>query len=119
MLADAGLLVVAALISPYRADRATARQLHERQRLGFLEVYLDAPLHVCEQRDPKSLYARARRGEIEAMTGIDAPYEKPEAPDVVLATGRDSIASSTEQLLQAVFECDLSGVLRTQAPVLG
>ncbi|MBZ5713347.1 adenylyl-sulfate kinase [Nannocystis pusilla] len=82
LLQDAGLIVLVAAISPYREDRARVRE-----RLppgGFLEVFVDAPLAVCESRDPKGLYRRARAGEIAGFSGIDAPYEPPEAPDLRL-----------------------------------
>ena len=86
LMVDAGLLVITALISPFRAQRKAAR---ERFAAGeFLEVFVDAPLAVCEARDPKGLYRRARRGEIVGFTGIDSPYEPPLCPDVHI----DSVA---------------------------
>ncbi len=81
LLADAGVVAVVPLISPYRAARRLARELHEAADLPFLEIFVDTPLDVCEQRDPKGLYARARAGEITGMTGIDDPYEPPEYPE--------------------------------------
>jgi adenylyl-sulfate kinase len=87
LLADAGVVVLVALVSPYRADRAAARAVHERRRLPFLEVYVATSLEECERRDPKGLYARARAGELPGLTGVDDPYEPPEAPDVVIAGG--------------------------------
>lgn len=75
LLADAGVVAIAALVSPYRNARELARELHEAEGLRFLEVYVDTPLDVCEQRDPKGLYARARAGELSGMTGVDDPYE--------------------------------------------
>ncbi len=81
LLADAGVVAVVPLISPYRAARRLARELHEAADLPFLEIFVDTPLDVCEQRDPKGLYARARAGEITGMTGIDDPYEPPEHPE--------------------------------------
>jgi adenylyl-sulfate kinase len=97
LLADAGVLVVAALISPYRTDRAAARRAAGAR--PFLEVFVDAPLALCEERDPKGLYARARRGEIADFTGVSAPYEPPEAPDLVLASGRDEAAACAEAVV--------------------
>ena len=76
--------MLVAVISPYRADRQRVRDAHEAAGLAFVEVYVDTPLETCEQRDPKGLYARARAGEVKAMTGIDDPYEPPERPDVHL-----------------------------------
>ena len=82
LMADAGTITVVSLVSPYREGRATARQLHECDGLPFVEVWVSTPLEECERRDPKGLYARARRGEVAHMTGIDDPYEPPEAPEV-------------------------------------
>lgn len=84
LLADAGVVALAPVISPFRAGRERARQAHEAAGLPFLEVFVDTPLEACEQRDPKGLYARARAGELPGFTGIDSPYEPPEAPDLVL-----------------------------------
>jgi bifunctional enzyme CysN/CysC len=82
MLAEAGVVAVAALISPYEADRAAARRLHEEAGLVFVQVWVDTPLEVCERRDPKGLYARARAGELSHFTGVDDPYEPPGDPEV-------------------------------------
>ncbi|OXM71935.1 MULTISPECIES: adenylyl-sulfate kinase [Amycolatopsis] len=87
LFADAGVVAVASLISPYRADRAQVREVHERAGLPFLEVFVDTPLEVCEARDPKGMYAKARAGEIRGFTGIDDPYEAPVAPDLVVRPG--------------------------------
>jgi adenylyl-sulfate kinase len=84
LMADAGLVVLVPVISPYRADRDHARELHVAAGLDFVEVFVDTPLDVCEQRDPKGLYAKARAGQLTGMTGIDDPYEPPLAPEVVL-----------------------------------
>ena len=84
LLADAGLIVIVALISPFRRERAQARTT--AGRIPFLEVYVDAPLEHCEKRDPKGLYRRARCGEIAHFTGIDSAYEVPESPDIHLDT---------------------------------
>ncbi len=84
LFADAGVVALVPLISPYRADRASVRDLHDAAGLRFVEVYLATPLELCEQRDPKGLYAKARAGEITGFTGIDDPYEAPEEPDLVL-----------------------------------
>jgi bifunctional enzyme CysN/CysC len=84
LMADAGLVVLVPVISPYRADRERVRSAHERAGLGFVEVFVDTPLEVCEQRDPKGLYAKARAGELSGMTGIDDPYEPPEQPELRL-----------------------------------
>lgn len=81
LFADAGVVAIVPLISPYRSARQLARELHEAAGLRFVEVFVDTPLEVCEARDPKGLYARARAGEISGMTGIDDPYEPPDAPE--------------------------------------
>jgi adenylyl-sulfate kinase len=102
LLADAGVIVITALISPYRADRAGARRAAGAR--AFLEVFVDAPLAVCEERDPKGLYARARRGEIADFTGVSAPYEPPESPDLVLASGREETAACAEAVVRLLAE---------------
>jgi bifunctional enzyme CysN/CysC len=82
LMADAGMVSIASLVSPAHHDRALARDLHAAAGLPFLEVYVDTPVEICEQRDPKGLYARARAGKLLDFTGVSAPYEVPEAPDV-------------------------------------
>jgi bifunctional enzyme CysN/CysC len=84
LLADAGVVSIVSLVSPYRADRQLARDTHTAADLPFVEVFVDTPLALCEERDPKGLYAKARRGEISHMTGIDDPYEAPQSPDLLL-----------------------------------
>ncbi|HEY3738063.1 MAG TPA: adenylyl-sulfate kinase [Jatrophihabitans sp.] len=84
LLADAGVIAVVSLVSPYRSDRDAARASHEEFDLPFMEVFVDTPLEICEQRDPKGMYARARAGEIADFTGISAPYEAPQSPDLLL-----------------------------------
>jgi bifunctional enzyme CysN/CysC len=85
LCADAGIVTLVPLISPYRDGRERARALHEAADLAFVEVFVDTPIEVCEQRDPKGLYAKARAGELTGFTGIDDPYEAPLAPELVLA----------------------------------
>ncbi len=99
LFADAGLVVVVPLISPYRSARASARQRVEAAGLRFVEVFVDTPLELCEQRDPKGLYARARAGEIKSMTGIDDPYEAPESPELTLRPSD----GSPEEMADAVI----------------
>jgi adenylyl-sulfate kinase len=101
LLADAGVVVLVALVSPYRADRAAARAVHERLDLQFLEVHVATSLEECERRDPKGLYARARAGQLQHLTGVDDPYEPPEAPDVVV-TGDEPLEAAAERLLAAL-----------------
>ncbi len=102
LFADAGLIVITAFVSPYRADRDRVRETVGGGR--FLEVHVRAPLETCEQRDPKGLYARARGGEIAGMTGVDAPYEPPAAPELVIDTARRDIPGCTGALLEALVE---------------
>jgi adenylyl-sulfate kinase len=82
LFADAGLVAIVALISPYARSRLRARQLHERAGLPFVEVYMAASVDLCATRDPKGLYAQAVSGDIESFTGVDDPYEIPEAPEL-------------------------------------
>ncbi len=84
LFADAGVLTFTSFISPYRADRDQVRKIHEEAGLTFIEVFVNAPLEVCEQRDPKGLYKKARAGEIPEFTGISAPYEEPLKPEITL-----------------------------------
>jgi bifunctional enzyme CysN/CysC len=84
LMADAGLIALVPLVSPYRADRDAVRQLHTAARLPYIEVFVDTPIELCEQRDPKGLYAKARAGELTGFTGVDDPYEAPEHPELVL-----------------------------------
>ena len=97
MMVDAGLIVVVSLISPFRADRELARSRFAPDR--FCEIFVDAPLAVCERRDPKGLYAKARRGELARMTGIDSPYEVPERPDLHVHTDTDNVGACVERIL--------------------
>lgn len=82
LLADAGLVAIVPIISPYQSARAEVRATHQAAGLPFLEVHVAATLETCETRDPKGLYRRARAGEFTGMTGIDSPYEEPESPDL-------------------------------------
>jgi bifunctional enzyme CysN/CysC len=82
-LAEAGTVSVVSLVSPYAADRDKVRAMHEEAGIPFFEVFVDTPLEECERRDPKGLYAKARAGEIDNLTGVSAPYEAPERPELV------------------------------------
>jgi len=84
LFADAGVVALVPLISPFRAGRERVRLIHEMADLPFVEVFIDTPIEQCEQRDPKGLYAKARAGELKGFTGIDAPYEAPDDPDLVV-----------------------------------
>jgi adenylylsulfate kinase len=100
LFADACVIVLASFVSPYRADRDRVRQLHEHAGLPFAEVYIDVPLEVAEQRDPKGLYRKARAGEIKNFTGIDDPYEPPEQPELVLHTAEMSLEDSAAAIVE-------------------
>ncbi len=97
LFVDAGLVVLTAFISPYRKDRAFARSLLNEGE--FIEIYVKAPLEVCESRDPKGLYKKARAGEIKQFTGIDDPYEEPENPEIVVGTDKLSVEESVDVIL--------------------
>lgn len=107
LFADAGLICVVALISPYRRDRDRARVAAPPGK--FIEVYINAPLEVCEQRDPKGLYARARAGELQDFTGVSAPYEPPLAPEVELPTAQWSVTEGVEKILAAITAINSPG----------
>jgi len=96
---DAGLLVLTAFVSPYRADRDAVRALHPQG--SFIEVFVDTPLEVCEARDVKGLYAKARAGEIPEFTGISAPYEAPTNPEIRIDTSRP-LDDCVDELLRAL-----------------
>ena len=96
LMNDAGLIVITAFISPFRADRAMARDIIGAEH--FTEVYVNTPIAVCEQRDPKGLYQRARSGEVAEFTGISSPYETPTAPDLVLDTSMLAQREALKQL---------------------
>jgi adenylyl-sulfate kinase len=100
LFADAGVVALVSLVSPYAAERAMARTLHEADGITFLDVYVNTPLAECERRDPKGLYARARRGEIRGFTGIDDPYEPPEHPDVELRGRNQPVEEAVALVLE-------------------
>ncbi len=95
LFADAGLIVLTAFISPYRSDREKARKLNPK---NFIEVYVKCDIDTCEQRDPKGLYKKAKAGEIPEFTGISAPYEEPENPEIVIDTGQSTVEQSVNFL---------------------
>lgn len=100
LMVDAGLVVITAFISPFRADRDAARALFEDGE--FVEVFADAPLEECEKRDPKGLYKKARAGEIKEFTGIDSPYEAPANAEVVINTAEHDIGECVRQLIAKI-----------------
>ena len=97
LFADAGLIVLSAFISPFRSDRQLVQDLMPEGE--FFEIFMDTPLEVCESRDPKGLYQKARRGEIKNFTGIDSAYEPPEQPDIVLNTAECSVQECAQRVI--------------------
>jgi len=93
------VIVLSSFISPYLADRQIVRELHEADNMPFIEVFVDCSLAAAEARDPKGLYKKARAGEIKNFTGIDDPYEAPEAPEVHLRTDHQTLEEEVENLL--------------------
>ena len=107
LFADAGALVLSAFISPYRKDRDRVRGLMGPGE--FIEVFVDTPLEICEARDPKGLYKKARAGEISNFTGLDAPYEVPENPEVHLQTANLSVDAAAAQVIRYLDEENILG----------
>ncbi|KAM6185954.1 bifunctional 3'-phosphoadenosine 5'-phosphosulfate synthase 2 [Rhynchocyon petersi] len=104
LFADAGLVCITSFISPFAKDRENARKIHESAGLPFFEIFVDAPLNICESRDVKGLYKRARAGEIKGFTGIDSDYEKPETPERVLKTNLSSVMDCVLQVVELLQE---------------
>ena len=104
LLVDAGILTIAAFISPYASDRKVIRELFGSDKEEFIEVYLKCDLAVCESRDPKGLYKKARKGEIPDFTGISQPYETPVNPEIVIETDTLSIEESVDTIITYLTE---------------
>jgi adenylylsulfate kinase len=104
LFADAGLIVITSFISPYRVERDFARRIHLESGLCFAEIYIDTPVEVCEGRDPKGLYAKARAGELKGFTGIDDPYEPPLAPELVCKTAEFSPRQIVYRIIEFMVE---------------
>lgn len=100
LLAGEGLIVIVALISPFQKDRSNARAIARAAEVDFIEVYLNCPMDVCERRDPKGLYKKARTGTLTAFTGIDSGYEAPQEPEIILFTAAQSAGECTAALLE-------------------
>ena len=100
LMVDAGLIVISAFISPYKLERAAVKNILCRDR--FVEVFVNCPLSVCEQRDVKGLYEKARKGLIPEFTGISSPYETPEDPDIEVKTDEESIKQSLQKIIEIV-----------------
>jgi bifunctional enzyme CysN/CysC len=110
LFADAGVVALVPVISPYRADRARARAAHRAADIPFLEVFVDTPLELCEARDPKGLYAKARRGEIVGFTGVDDPYEAPDGAELRLTPSDGSAIEQAERVLAMLDTQTATGV---------
>ncbi|AGO10454.1 AaceriAAR001Wp [[Ashbya] aceris (nom. inval.)] len=107
LFADSCTVSIAAFISPYKADREKARELHKDAGLDFIEVFIDVPIEVAEDRDPKELYKKARAGIIKDFTGISAPYEAPENPDIHLRTDKKTIEQCADHILQYLKKLEI------------
>ena len=103
LLADSGSIAITAFISPYRLDRRRAREIALEGGVDFIEIFVSAPLAVCEERDPKQLYKKARAGEIKQFTGIDAPYEEPENPEIIARTDTRTLNESLTEVLEVLL----------------
>ncbi|XP_050307393.1 bifunctional 3'-phosphoadenosine 5'-phosphosulfate synthase-like [Anthonomus grandis grandis] len=104
LFADAGHICLCSFVSPFKADRRNARKIIEGANLPFFEVFVDTPIDVCEERDVKGLYKKARQGLIKGFTGVDQDYEKPENPEVVLKTTSNTINESVQLVLESLYE---------------
>jgi bifunctional enzyme CysN/CysC len=113
-MVDAGLVVLVAFISPFRAERQTARELFEPGE--FVEVYVSTPLAVAEARDPKGLYQKARRGDLKNFTGIDSPYEPPEAAEIELDTTALTPDAAADRIVAHLATAGVVGADRERAP---
>jgi adenylylsulfate kinase len=122
LFADSGCIAITAFISPYKADRELARELHQNSSLPFLEVFVDAPLEVVEARDPKGLYKKARKGEIKGLfasssaslclnsvefTGITAPYEAPDSPEIHVKTDEVEVADAVRMIVEYLTDKEI------------
>lgn len=113
LFADSCTITLASFISPYRADRLLARALHEARSISFIEIYIQVPLSVAEERDPKGLYAKARNGEIKEFTGVSAPYEEPEKAEIVVNSEETGVEEAVAQIAAYMNE---TGLLERRNP---
>ncbi len=100
LFADSGLIVITSFISPYREEREFVRRLHKDSGFFFSEIFVDTPIEVCEARDPKGQYAKARKGELRGFTGVDDPYEPPLAPEMIIKTADNTPEDIVEQIIR-------------------
>lgn len=99
LFADSGIIAITSFISPYRKERDLARKIHRESGLGFFEIHVSTPVDVCEERDPKSLYKKARRGELKGFTGVDDPYEVPQNPELII----DATNNAPEEIVAVIL----------------
>lgn len=111
IMSDAGMIVITSLISPFRTDRARVREIMAESQVRFFEVYVECPLEICEQRDPKKIYAKARSGEIKDFTGVSSPYEAPEKPEFTVHTHKENEQESVASLLDYLVQ--MGGIAAT------
>lgn len=104
LFSDSCTVTLTSFISPYRSDRALARTLHVSRSIPFIEVYVHVPLSVAESRDPKGLYAKARKGEIKEFTGVSAPYEEPQDAEIVVKSGETGVEEAVVQIVKYLEE---------------
>jgi bifunctional enzyme CysN/CysC len=102
LFVDAGLIVLVSFISPFRTERKAARELFDASE--FVEIYMDTPLEICEARDPKGLYKKARAGQLKNFTGLDSPYEPPENPDIILPGAKATPSELVDRVLAKMRE---------------
>jgi len=102
LFSDSCTITLTSFISPYRSDRAVARELHASRSIPFVEIYVHVPLDVAESRDPKGLYAKARKGELKDFTGISAPYEEPENAEVVIRSVETGVEEAVVQIVKYI-----------------
>ncbi|XP_060077728.1 bifunctional 3'-phosphoadenosine 5'-phosphosulfate synthase-like [Ylistrum balloti] len=107
LFADGGIVCITAFISPYEKDRAKAKELHEANGLKFVECFVDTPIEICEERDVKGLYKKARAGQIKGFTGVDSKYERPPNPDVRVEAGKDSIDECVQRIVQHLLDLEV------------
>lgn len=104
LFADAGVIVLCSFVSPYRADRDGVRALHDAIDLSFFEVFINTPVDICEQRDPKGLYKKARAGDIKGFTGVDDPYEAPMAAELEVDAANQTVSANADRVVRLLSE---------------
>lgn len=116
LFADAGFVSIASFISPYRRERDIVRKLHQDAGLGFMEIHMNTPIQVCEQRDPKGLYGKARRGELKGFTGVDDPYEPPLSPELIVNAAESTPEELATLILQHGIDLGVFAFLKKALP---